>query len=261
MSHTVINLITQDTEKISHSFTNFILLRTFFVPIVLLVCTYTCTRGRLTCLLSSPSDSTACLSPRMSALNSDTCEMPAPISMSVGTHTEPSRMGSIPLCLTHIFPLVCPPPAHWAGQCTCLSNPHQSHFPQTFLSFVVLFPTGGYYLEGILYKCCQNIFEQDARGQGMPMINNGLSIRSIPGIHLHTAAPPFQGPARTPSPQRQEKSRCDLLPKEPPLPSLERTLLTSICLSKPLQRLFLQRHLSPLGHGYGSHLFLPSPSS
>lgn len=57
----------------------------------------------------------------------------------------------------------------------------------------------------------------------MSVLNNRFPL-GVTYIHLHTAAPPLQGPARTPPPGTGGV-RCDLSPRDP-LPLSEKTVLT-----------------------------------
>lgn len=89
------------------------------------------------------------------------------------------------------------------------------------------------------------------------MVNDRFPIRSIPYIHLHTATPPLQSPARTPTPQGQEGSRSSLPPRDP---LLEKTVLTGSYFSISLQATSPWTLLCPLGHCLSSQ-WCPSPSN
>lgn len=129
----------------------------------------------------------------------------------------------LPIChLTYplVFPLPSPNPAPAALPSDPLVSP--------------VFPSWVSYLEGILCYSGHNFFERDTGGQGMSMVNDRFPIRSIPYVYLQTAATPLQGPARTPTPRRQEGSMSDLPPRDL-LPTPERTVLTRPYLSRALQ--------------------------
>lgn len=52
------------------------------------------------------------------------------------------------------------------------------------------------YLEGIISHCNDHILKEYLWGERMSMIDNGLSIGTIPAVHFYTSAATIQSPVR-----------------------------------------------------------------
>lgn len=50
------------------------------------------------------------------------------------------------------------------------------------------------YLEGIVAHCVDHIFEKYLGGESVSMVDDGLSVGTIPAVHFHTSAASTQSP-------------------------------------------------------------------
>lgn len=63
------------------------------------------------------------------------------------------------------------------------------------------------YLEGIVAHCVDHIFEKYLGGESVSMVDDGLSVGTIPAVHFHTSAAATQSPEQ----QRQIQYFINLL--------------------------------------------------
>lgn len=48
------------------------------------------------------------------------------------------------------------------------------------------------YLKCVVAQSGDHVLEEDLRGESVPVVDNWLSVRSVPAVHLHTPTSTFQ---------------------------------------------------------------------